>query len=645
MAAFQRFTVIGFRVYFATLALLLTAVALTLTLDLAQPFDRLSAGVFLLVTAGFLLHSLLKPRSDQGNSPGLGRAAHQAANDVLSSLPIPTGIFIAGRFASHIGYSAPLGWTVAVVAPLTAYIVFSAARFLLEIIFGKKGDPPMTQFIRGTYILTPDQAHERSKQLLANNGHRTIFWGGLTLPEEISEGHFLVVGATGSGKTITLRLLMQSVLPRIVHGGVRAVVYDAKKEALSQLEGMGVPYDRIRILNPFDKRAFAWDMAADIVDPATADQIAAILIPEEDSQNRFFTDAARDLLGGVFKAFMLTRPKEWSFADAIHAMQSPERLKTLLKSTPETADIADIYFTVDTTMANIHSTVRTRMAPFATIAALWKSRGKDKMSLQEWADGNLVLLLGKDERLRASLDAINRVLFERLVHLALERPGTGHATTWFFLDELRWAGKLELLNNLAVAGRSKGVRVVLGFQDIDGLRDVYGDYAATELAGICANKAILRLDSPATAQWAAENIGDAEQREYTQSFSKERPGEPRYSDQVTKREAALASEILRLPIPDKQRTVFHGYYVTPAIGVYHGQVHFGPLLGRTSETDDYVPADRENQYIRNLEDKPSAPENPPPNLQGEVPKKPRRSLDDLPKMTLGEPQPPAPDFE
>jgi hypothetical protein len=184
--------------------------------------------------------------------------------------------------------------------------------------------------------------------------------------------------------------------------------------------------------------------------------------------------------------------------------------------------------------------------------------------------------------------------------------------------------------------------VVLGFQDIDGLRDVYGDFAASELAGICANKAILRLDSPPTAQWAAANIGEAEQREYTQSFSKERPDEPRYSDQVTKREAALASEVLRLPVPDKQRRVFHGYYITPAIGVYCGRVWFYPILKGESSRPNYEPADRESQYLGHPADKPSGSGSPPPNPPNDSPKKPRRSLDELPKIKLNEPPPPTP---
>lgn len=41
---------------------------------------------------------------------------------------------------------------------------------------------------------------------------------------------------------------------------------------------------------------------------------------------------------------------------------------------------------------------------------------------------------------------------------------------------------------------------MLGFQDIEGLREVYGYQLANEIAGQCANKAILRCDSSDTAR-------------------------------------------------------------------------------------------------------------------------------------------------
>lgn len=82
-------------------------------------------------------------------------------------------------------------------------------------------------------------------------------WGRCVLPSRVAYGHLAVVGATGSGKTLLQRLLMQSVLPRIdVHPGQRALVYDAKQDILGLLAGMDLRC-RIDLLNPLDSRSVA----------------------------------------------------------------------------------------------------------------------------------------------------------------------------------------------------------------------------------------------------------------------------------------------------------------------------------------------------------------------------------------------------
>src|SRR5262245_66601618 len=97
-----------------------------------------------------------------------------------------------------------------------------------------------------------------------------VFWGGVYLPLSEATSHFMCLGATGSGKSLTMRLLMQRVLPSIGAGSdSRALVYDAKQDALPLLHAI-CPHARIRTTNSFDPRGVAWDLAADIREPRLA---------------------------------------------------------------------------------------------------------------------------------------------------------------------------------------------------------------------------------------------------------------------------------------------------------------------------------------------------------------------------------------
>ena len=112
--------------------------------------------------------------------------------------------------------------------------------------------------------------------------------------------HTLTTGTPGAGKSVTNRLAMQSVLPDIPRiPGRRAVVADQKQEMIPLLYGMGIPPEYIVITNPADARAREWALCEDCRDPDVAYQIATIFVPEESGPNRFFSDAARDLIFAV----------------------------------------------------------------------------------------------------------------------------------------------------------------------------------------------------------------------------------------------------------------------------------------------------------------------------------------------------------
>ncbi len=101
-------------------------------------------------------------------------------------------------------------------------------------------------------------------------GDGTLFWGGAYVLPEFATNNFLVAGTIGSGKTITLNLLLKCVMPSLRPGSdARLLVYDPKTEVLSHLRDMGArvptgegadlsgPADgpQVHILNPFDRRS------------------------------------------------------------------------------------------------------------------------------------------------------------------------------------------------------------------------------------------------------------------------------------------------------------------------------------------------------------------------------------------------------
>jgi len=443
-----------------------------------------------------------------------------------------------------------------------------------------------------------------------NSSGNGVMWGTELLPIENATTHFLVAGTTGAGKTLLINRLMQSVLPHIGKDrrDLRALVYDAKGDSLRALHSMASC--RIVTLHPFDQRGAAWDMARDITTPAAALQASTILVRrnKNDTGNPFFILAAQNLMRGVFLTFMQTVGTNWTLSDVILTLRFEERLRLVLSKTLEGQAILDQFFqTGSETLQGVRATLATAIAPYEAIAACWDT-AKEKVSLADFMAGEFILVLGNDESTRTALDAINCVLFQRLSELILSGEESRNRQTWLFLDEVREAGRLEGLSRLMTKGRSKGACVVLGFQAIEGMREVYGTNGADEIAGLCNNKAILRLESAVSAQWASDLFGQVEEIERRRSSSSSHSdrglsltfGRSRsVSEQRMTTSAVLPSEVMTLS-PTNPKNGLNGFFITRSRGAYRAHVPWNQLKSRAKNHayDDFLPRPSSSQYLR-----------------------------------------------
>ena len=105
---------------------------------------------------------------------------------------------------------------------------------------------------------------------------------------------------------------------------------------------------------------------------------------------------------------------------------------------------------------------------------------------------------------------------------------------------------------------------------------MYGDHKANEILRLCGHKAVLRLDSAITAQWASDLFGKVEELETSVSSSdgtsntimsiksQSQQGTQTTQRQVL-REVVLASEFLWIPFPSEANGM-RGYYLSPELG-------------------------------------------------------------------------------
>lgn len=426
-------------------------------------------------------------------------------------------------------------------------------------------------------------------------------FGGYELPEEDSQAHFQFVGTTGSGKTLGMRLLMQSTLSRVGAGeGYRGLVYDAKQDALPLLSAF-CDRDRLFTLNPFDDRGVAWDIARDINEPRVALEIAFTLIPEASESQPYFANASRHIIYGVIASYMLSK-HDWTLADLLRAVGDSKLCRRVLERHPQTSGIVTKYFQDERLLNDIMSTLATKLLVYEAIAGCWEA-AKRRISLHEWAESEMILILGNSEISRIAIDNLNRCVFKRAADIILMKPELTTERSWFYIDEVSEARKLNL-PPLVKKGRSKGARVAMAFQSISGLRDphMYGTYTTDDILGQVGNRFFGRIECPETAEWASRVIGDQEifQESTSRSFSSQGSSRTTNLTPVVRR-AALASEFMSVP-PCNRANGLTGLFTTrstlPTWSNLSADVLFDELLiPPAADVQESVPRDPLLQFV------------------------------------------------
>ncbi len=473
---------------------------------------------------------------------------------------------------------------------------------------------------RGVEAGTLEEAIKILSQLKEDN-EAGIHWGGTELPASAATGHFLAVGTTGSGKTVTIKILLNSIISSVGIAGTdhRAILFDAKRELYAYLLKIGVDPEIIHTLDPFDERGARWDIAKDITTPAQAKQLAAALVvpPETKGDNAYFGDAARVILAGIINALnhlseiqeaKIKTRIDWRLRDLVLALRYEAVIKHLLKKCPDTHYLIEKYFSNEKESRSILSTLDTAISDFNGVAALREHTTTPPISLREWAynQNGSIILLGWDKEQSEALDPLNRVIFRRLSDILVNQPNSNQRRTWVFLDELRvisrgLPGLFELIN----MGREKGACGVLGVIDIKGLMTALGDNNAQEVTGLCDNVAGLRTRSQPTAEWLADMFGNAEVRE--ENISTDHEGKLSFSEQTNERKTFLAGQFqaIEKPTPLNNFAIggfyLNGYtkpYPYKNVGVNGWQKIVPQLSNEEIEKNGIIPRSAIQQKLR-----------------------------------------------
>ncbi|MDP2794046.1 MAG: type IV secretion system DNA-binding domain-containing protein [Sulfurisoma sp.] len=395
-----------------------------------------------------------------------------------------------------------------------AILVAVVTFFLLKTRIDATGND---QHLRGRRLLQGSTA--RREFARTSKQEATVSGVGIAIHPSLSPlsldretRHFLIFGGVGGGKTQTILPLIQAAQAR----RDRCLIFDNKGDFSAKLQGM--------ILAPWDTRSPIWDIATDVQTASAAAEFAALIVPEGES-NPMWHSAARQVLTGCLIALQARNGAgSWGFRDLANMLSStPETLlETMKEFHPEA--IKTVEFNNVTTTGILINLMSSLSAIFE-LAHAWPHPTPGKcFSILRWIDGDFpeirtVLLPGNGQFKTLAQGFARSIIGLSSQHINSPNVGESRARKlWFFLDEMPQLGKIEAIFPLVEVGRSKGIRVVIGLQDVAQLRHIYGHDMADAACSMVGTHIVARVSAGETAEFIAEKlIGDREIRRLEES--------------------------------------------------------------------------------------------------------------------------------
>ena len=241
-----------------------------------------------------------------------------------------------------------------------------------------------TKILAGRQLFEGKAAHRQigrvAKKEIARSGlgiklHKSFPW---VMSRDRETTHFWMIGSVGSGKTVAITALVDSVLDRISTsaGNDKILIYDNKGDFTSNLN------TDFAFLAPWDARSMVWDIAKDCTNSQDARELAAYIIPE--GHDPMWHQAARQILSAVIQQLQSEKPGQWTWTE-LHRLAcstQDELLAVIKRFAPEALNfIQSESKTTDGILINLGSS----LTDVAVLAKAWGAASSAKrFSLSQW---------------------------------------------------------------------------------------------------------------------------------------------------------------------------------------------------------------------------------------------------------------------
>ncbi|MBN4073425.1 type IV secretion system DNA-binding domain-containing protein [Mariprofundus ferrooxydans] len=320
--------------------------------------------------------------------------------------------------------------------------------------------------------------------------------------------HFFIAGASGSGKTQVIQHMMQASCSDV---DALNIIFDFKSDFTASVPDWMPEGMEPLIFAPWDVRSAQWSIASDLRRFTDAEKLAASLIPAKaGSADPYWTDASRDIMSAVLICLSDQLGTAWGARElAAMFMSQPLLLQAIADYRPGAAK--HISGEGGQTQG-VEGALREAGQNLDSLARLWPM--KCGVSLVDFVKyprkrtTNTIIISGNLD-MPFFYPVISSML-SVIMSTALTLPDSKTRKIYIYADELGRLPKIEYLEPAMTAGRSKGLRMILGIQDYGKLTEQYGKELSDTIISQCSTKILGKMNGGETQEFAEKSFGKQE---------------------------------------------------------------------------------------------------------------------------------------
>ncbi|HYK92074.1 MAG TPA: type IV secretion system DNA-binding domain-containing protein, partial [Acidobacteriota bacterium] len=374
------------------------------------------------------------------------------------------------------------------------------------------GRAEKTRFVRGADLMPFKRMSEAlvaAIKVEGNDGPSLIplRLGEACLPDSVSRRHILVLGTTGTGKSVCLNHYLTSLKERRGSGAEvnKCVVYDVKGEFCGKHFDPGD-----LVFYPFDRRSVPWSFFNEVRDYPDLDVLGTSLYaPPKDSKDPYWYNAARD----IFRTglFYLLREGRKSNRDIWEFFSQPlQQIRDSLYTLPvrELGALKHIDKADSNQAASVVSILQERLTFFRYLTD--RDGAFSFRSFIHADDDRRNLFLMNIRQYDAIFRPLMTFVIDIMTREVLSLADSFNRRITFIVDDFGSLDKMPCIFDFLTMGRSKGGFLVLANQDLGSVSSIYGSDQKETFFNNFNVHLVFRLNDPTTAEFLSKAFGERE---------------------------------------------------------------------------------------------------------------------------------------